>query len=109
MVIAADEIGCFVIQPLPAARSGLRCRYRCQRGRSHRLDHLVSGLADRPGAIVVVGERYRAHTRDRAFARLGEQRGRRLLLFSPVRDIRAAISPVTIGVEKEVPLHLAMP
>src|SRR5215471_16513453 len=29
--------------------------------------------------------------------------------FSPVRDIRAAISPVTIGVEKEVPLHLTMP
>ena len=29
--------------------------------------------------------------------------------FSPVRDIRAAISPVTIGVEKDVPLHFAMP
>src|SRR5258708_6036356 len=29
--------------------------------------------------------------------------------FSPVRDIRAAISPVTIGVENEVPLHLTMP
>jgi hypothetical protein len=29
--------------------------------------------------------------------------------FSPVRDIRAAMSPVTIGVEKDVPLHFAMP
>jgi len=29
--------------------------------------------------------------------------------FSPVRDIRAAIRPVTMGVENDVPLHLAMP
>ena len=29
--------------------------------------------------------------------------------FSPVRDMRAAIRPVTIGVEKDVPLHFAMP
>jgi hypothetical protein len=29
--------------------------------------------------------------------------------FSPVRDIRAAISPVTTGVEKDVPLHWHMP
>jgi hypothetical protein len=29
--------------------------------------------------------------------------------FSPVRDIRLAISPVTIGVENDVPLHRAMP
>jgi hypothetical protein len=29
--------------------------------------------------------------------------------FSPVRDIRAAIRPVTTGVEKDVPLHLARP
>jgi hypothetical protein len=29
--------------------------------------------------------------------------------FSPVRDIRAATSPVTIGVENDVPLHFAMP
>jgi hypothetical protein len=28
--------------------------------------------------------------------------------FSPERDIRAAIRPVTIGVEKEVPLHFAI-
>jgi hypothetical protein len=29
--------------------------------------------------------------------------------FSPARDIRSAILPVTIGVENEVPLHRAMP
>ena len=29
--------------------------------------------------------------------------------FSPVRDIRSAILPVTIGVENDVPLHRAMP
>jgi hypothetical protein len=29
--------------------------------------------------------------------------------FSPVRDIRAAIIPATIGVENEVPLHRARP
>jgi hypothetical protein len=29
--------------------------------------------------------------------------------FSPVRDILAAMSPVTIGVENDVPLHFAMP
>jgi hypothetical protein len=29
--------------------------------------------------------------------------------FSPVRDIREAMSPVTIGVENDVPLHFAMP
>jgi hypothetical protein len=29
--------------------------------------------------------------------------------LSPVRDIREAISPVTIGVENDVPLHFAMP
>ncbi len=29
--------------------------------------------------------------------------------FSPVRDIRAAMSPDTIGVENDVPLHFAMP
>ncbi len=29
--------------------------------------------------------------------------------FSPVRDMRDAIRPVTIGLEKEVPLHRAMP
>ena len=29
--------------------------------------------------------------------------------FSPVRDIRAAMSPVTMGVENDVPLHFAMP
>jgi hypothetical protein len=32
-----------------------------------------------------------------------------VLAFSPVALIRAAISPLTIGVEKDVPLHLAMP
>jgi hypothetical protein len=31
------------------------------------------------------------------------------LPFSPVRDMRAAISPLTMGLEKEVPFHLAMP
>jgi len=29
--------------------------------------------------------------------------------FSPMRDIREAISPVTMGLEKDVPLHFAMP
>jgi hypothetical protein len=29
--------------------------------------------------------------------------------FSPVRDIRLAIMPVTIGVENDVPLHRAIP
>jgi hypothetical protein len=31
------------------------------------------------------------------------------LPFSPVRHIRAAMSPVTIGVEKDVPLQRAIP
>jgi hypothetical protein len=29
--------------------------------------------------------------------------------FSPVRHIRAAIRPVTTGVENDVPLHFAIP
>ena len=40
---------------------------------------------------------------------LGEQRGGGFPAFPPVRDIRAAISPVTIGVENDVPLHFAIP
>lgn len=32
-----------------------------------------------------------------------------VLAFSPAVLIRDAISPLTIGVENEVPLHLAMP
>jgi hypothetical protein len=42
-------------------------------------------------------------------ARLREQCAAASRLFSPVRDMRAAIRPVTIGVEKEVPLNFAMP
>jgi hypothetical protein len=44
--------------------------------------------------------------RDRASASTEAAAWRAL---SPVRDIRAAMRPVTMGVENDVPLHFAMP
>ena len=55
------------------------------------------------------GQQHGPDARNGLRSGLGEQRGRGPRAFSPVRDIRAAISPVTIGVEKDVPLHCAMP
>ena len=64
---------------------------------------------DRHRQTGALGHQNGAHARNRIRPRLGEQGRRRLLAGLARRDIGAATSTVTTGVENDVPLQRAMP